>query len=97
MPIPPSDIRVMAMDLQPLLPYFSPAQGLALTVRSAFHAAMSVAAGRATNPNSFPIVPKDADADFWARRLLADLVEAGITPEGWEEAFFLDFPSPEDA
>ena len=78
------------VELRPMLPYHTAARGLALTIEGMIEVAMEVAADRVTSPNSYPIVPRNADAKMWTRRLLARMVDAGVTPEGWEEAFFLD-------
>lgn len=86
----PSCHSTFRVELRPMIPYHTAARGLALTIEGIVEVAMQVAAGRVTSPNSFPIVPQDADAKMWTRRLLAQMVDAGITPEGWEDAFFLD-------
>lgn len=86
----PSCHSTYRVELRPMVPLHSPAQGLALTVMFTIMWASCIAKERVTRPDSFPSIPQDVDAKYWARRLLADMADAGITPDGWEEAFFLD-------
>lgn len=70
----------------------TPAQAVRLLVEATIYVAMDVAYRRATEPESFPIVPATGVAEWYARRLLGDLLDAGFTPEGWETAYIEDAP-----
>lgn len=69
----------------------TPARQIACTVLMMFLGAMDVTAIRASAPDAFPTIPPDADPAWWARRTLARLADNGVTPDGWEEEFFLPF------
>lgn len=69
----------------------TPAHQIACTVLMMFMAAMELTEIRARTPEAFPTLPPDADPAWWARRTLARLADHGVTPDGWEEEFFLPF------
>ena len=49
--------------------------------------AMDVAASRAIDPESYPIIPRTGVADWITRKTLADLLELGFEPDGWQESY----------
>lgn len=57
------------------------------TVWATFTAAIETAAERVIIPEAFPSIPVDADAHYWTRRLLAELLDAGYAPDGWQESY----------
>lgn len=49
--------------------------------------AMDVAASRVTNPDAWPLIPKEDVVGHLTRKILADLVELGFEPDGWVDAY----------
>lgn len=62
------------------------AERLVLAVQSTVEVAAMVAQARASDPTLFPLMPNDFVGHL-TRKLLGDLVEFGIEPEGWQAAF----------
>lgn len=61
-----------------------------MVIHSTVTVAMQVAAGRALEPGTFPIIPDLPDdelATWWTRRALGDLLDVGIAPDGWEQTY----------
>jgi len=70
----------------------TPAESIATLVVMMFMGAMEVTAARALAPGTFGVMGKEADDPaWWARRTLSRLADCGVTPDGWEEAYFLPF------
>lgn len=70
------------------------AEAVRVLVESTISVAMDVAAGRASDPSTFPIIPSSGVSEWLARRLLGDLVDAGFTPDGWESAYLAPSATP---
>ncbi|GAA1992737.1 hypothetical protein GCM10009718_33060 [Isoptericola halotolerans] len=72
----------------------SDAEAAVMAIWATVGVAMDVAAGRALDPNSYPLVPlgRDAAASHFIRKTLGDLLELGYCPEGWEKAFMGPLP-----
>lgn len=49
--------------------------------------AYEIGAARAIDPDTWPGVPKQGVAEWLTRKTLADLLNLGFEPEGWQEAF----------
>ena len=71
----------------------TPAQAVRAIAEATLSLALDVAHARATDLNSHPAVPQSGVAEWLTRRLLADLLDAGFAPDGWESAYVEDAPS----
>jgi hypothetical protein len=58
-----------------------------LAVSVSIGLALEVGYGRATKPESFPIIPREGLIDWLTRRTLSDLMDLGFEPEGWQQAY----------
>lgn len=70
----------------------SPARRAWIAVSLSVLMAMEVATARRDEPGTFPLVPQGTDAivDFMTRKALADLLNLGFRPDGWQTEFFRD-------
>ena len=73
------------------MPGMSDAESAVIVIWSTVELAADVAAARAINPGSHPIVPADFRA-WLIRKALGDLVELGFEPEGWQDAYAKPLP-----
>lgn len=64
----------------------SDAQRLTIAVATTLQVAADVAAERVHNPGACPTLPEDF-VGCLTRKLLGDLVEFGVTPDGWQTEF----------
>lgn len=67
---------------------FSEARRAYLAVHTMTEMAMAVARARATNPAAFPTVPTTGTVDWFTQRTMADFLELGFEPDGWETDYF---------
>lgn len=65
----------------------TPAVRAKLSVWASIGTAYDIATARAADPDTYPGVPKTGVAEWLARKTLADLLNLGFEPEGWQEAF----------
>lgn len=65
----------------------TPAVRAKLSVWASIGTAYDIATARAADPGTYPGVPKTGVAEWLARKTLADLLNLGFEPEGWQEAF----------
>lgn len=63
-----------------------------LAVNISLDVAWWVAAARAVEPDSCPTIPRTGVVEWLTRKTLADLLEIGYEPDGWQKAFSEPMP-----
>lgn len=65
----------------------TPAWRARTAVWASIGTAHDIGATRAVDPDAYPGVPREGVAEWMARKTLAQLLNLGFEPEGWQEAF----------